>query len=227
MATKNTRYPVPGTRYLKNKRILITAGPTWVPIDNVRVISNIATGETGILLAEKLNDLGAKVTLLLGPVGTCSLHHKIRLIRFKLFNELKNIIKKELKLRKYDIVVHAAAVSDFRPEVVATGKLKSDRVYNLRLLPTSKIIRQIFLSAPKIKIIPFKLESGCSDKTLIERAKNFLSKIKGDFIVANRINPYRAFIIDRRGNTLFTVKNKQALVNKLPRVISYVLSTTY
>ena len=54
---------------LKNKKVLITAGPTWVPIDNVRVISNTATGETGILLSEKLKNLGAKVTLLLGPTN--------------------------------------------------------------------------------------------------------------------------------------------------------------
>ena len=53
---------------LKNKKILITAGPTWVSIDTVRVISNTATGATGILLAEKLRKLDAKVTLLLGPV---------------------------------------------------------------------------------------------------------------------------------------------------------------
>ena len=52
---------------LKNKRILITAGPTWVAIDSVRVISNIATGETGILLAKRLSLQGAKVTLALGP----------------------------------------------------------------------------------------------------------------------------------------------------------------
>ncbi len=52
---------------LNGKRILITAGPTWVPIDNVRVISNIATGTTGVLLAWQTSAQGAKVTLVLGP----------------------------------------------------------------------------------------------------------------------------------------------------------------
>ena len=67
---------------LKNKNILITAGPTWVPIDRVRVISNIATGKTGILLAKSANKLGAKVTLVLGPVGEVGLEKEINVKRF-------------------------------------------------------------------------------------------------------------------------------------------------
>ena len=70
---------------LRKLRVLITAGPTWVAIDNVRVISNIATGETGKILAEKLASMGAKVTLLIGPGDLCCLKKNIRLIRFKFF----------------------------------------------------------------------------------------------------------------------------------------------
>ncbi|MBU1999188.1 MAG: phosphopantothenoylcysteine decarboxylase, partial [Candidatus Omnitrophica bacterium] len=68
---------------LKNKKILITAGPTWVPVDDVRVISNSASGETGILLAKRLSGQGAKVTLLLGPIGNYNPDKKIKLVLFR------------------------------------------------------------------------------------------------------------------------------------------------
>ena len=108
---------------LKNKRILITAGPTWVAIDKVRVISNIASGKTGVILAEKLNNCGAKVTLLMGPGECCCLNKKIRLVRFKFFADLKQTITRELKSNKYDVIIHSAAVSDYRVENVYSGKI--------------------------------------------------------------------------------------------------------
>ena len=126
---------------LKNKSILITAGPTWVPIDAVRVLSNRASGETGFLLAEKLKQAGAKPTLLLGPVGCCRPIKNIRLLRFCFFDELKNLLIRELRTNRYDAVVHAAAVADYRPEKEIISKMSSGiRHWNLRLIPTIKLI---------------------------------------------------------------------------------------
>jgi len=82
---------------LATKSVLITAGPTWVAIDSVRVISNTATGETGTLLAERFAQQGAKVTLLLGPVSNCCLNKKIRVINFKFFDELRDKLIRELE----------------------------------------------------------------------------------------------------------------------------------
>lgn len=73
----------------KNRRILITAGPTWVPIDNVRVIGNIATGQTGILLSNKLRKLGAKVTLVLGPVTDKNIDKGVEIIQFTFSKNLR------------------------------------------------------------------------------------------------------------------------------------------
>lgn len=197
-----------------NKRVLITAGPTWVSIDDVRVISNIATGETGILLAEKLQCLGARVTLLLGPAESCCLNRKIRLIRFRFFDELKNKVVHELKNKKYDVVIHSAAVSDFRPKQQIRGKLSSEQAHNLKLVSLPKIIREIKRLASSARLVMFKLESRASDKVLIEKAKNARAKVGADIIVANRLNPYRAFIINEQDNTIL-VKNKRELINKL------------
>lgn len=210
------------TQNLKDKRILITAGPSWVPIDSVRVISNTATGETGCLLAEELNNSGAKVTLVLGPVGVCCLNNKIRLVRFKFFDELKHIIEQELSSKKYDIIIHSAAVSDFRAQETSKGKLKSNKAHSLKLLLLPKIIQGIRRLAPEAQLIPFKLELN-SEAALIEKAKTFLAKVKGDYIVANRLYPYRAFLIDKTGKVVFRVKNKTDLANKLVKTLNHEL----
>jgi phosphopantothenoylcysteine decarboxylase/phosphopantothenate--cysteine ligase len=181
---------------LKNKRVLITAGPTWVPIDSVRVISNIASGETGILLAEKLIKKQAKVTLVLGPVGGFRIDRRIHLIKFRFFEELRARLKKELSSKNYDIVIHSAAVSDFKPEQPVKGKLKSGKTYGLRLTPLPKITGDIRRFAHPAKLVLFKLEAGISDNLLLERAKAALADYGADLIVANRIMPqYRAYIL--------------------------------
>lgn len=205
---------------LKNKRILITAGPTWVPIDSVRVISNIATGKTGILLAEKLNQCGARVTLILGPVGDCSLHRKIRIIRFRFFEELREAIKKELTSKHYDIIIHCAAVSDFRPQRLIKGKLKSEKAHPLALTPLPKIVTEIRRASPSAKLIMFKLETGVSERQLMSRGRKALRAARADIAVANKIRPsYKAYIIDRK-RIYAKADSKEKLVQRLIAIIS-------
>jgi len=250
---------------LKNKRILITAGPTWVPIDTVRVISNIATGQTGILLAEKLRSLGAKVTLLLGPVPNvvflhsvssgsraevsasrrdastssfireretkaktafgieaCYLNKKIKLIRFQSFGELKNLIIKELKYEQYDIVIHSAAVSDYKPSKVYSGKIKSG-IKNLRLslAPTEKIIDLLKRIDNSITLVGFKFEPQARKDILIKKTRELMRQANLDLAVANTIdkNKYRAYILDNYNCSYGPVFNKKDLVTKLADLI--------
>ena len=204
---------------LEGKKILITAGPTWVPIDKVRVLSNIATGRTGVLLAQEAAARGARATLLLGPCGEYNLNSSIRIIRFCFFQELKSLLKQELKNTKYDIIIHSAAVSDFELENKFRGKLSSVKAYSLRLVPLEKLIVQIRHLARKARLIMFKLEAAVTDKILIQRAKNEAGKISADLVVANRLNPYRAFIIDKDGKQI-SVKNKQQLAKRLIEILN-------
>ncbi|MFH0762984.1 MAG: phosphopantothenoylcysteine decarboxylase [Candidatus Omnitrophota bacterium] len=205
----------------KDKKILITAGPTWVPIDSVRVISNIATGQTGILLANSLQRLGAKVTLLLGPVESSGPGEKIKLLRFRFFGELKNKIIKELRSARYDLIIHNAAVADFKPQYTSKGKLGSAKQQVLKLKPLPKIIPLLGRYAPKAKIIIFKLEPGVSDNILVCRGRAALIKAGADFIVANRITPYRAFIIDKKG-CIAKAESKRELADKLLNSIKLI-----
>lgn len=194
---------------------MITAGPTWVPIDSVRVISNIASGETGILLAEKLIKEQAKVTLVLGPVGSRRIDRRIRLVSFRFFDELRARLKKELSSKKYDIVIHSAAVSDFKPEQPVKGKFNSGKAYNLRLIPLPKIVTEIRSRAPYAKLVLFKLESGISARLLIERARAALADAHGDLAVANRVIPqYKAYVLDEE-KIYFQAASKEKLAQAL------------
>ena len=72
---------------LKNKRILITCGPTWVPVDTMRVISNQSTGTLGQMIAEGFAKAGAKVTLLEGPVTRQLKSKSVKVLKFVFFDE--------------------------------------------------------------------------------------------------------------------------------------------
>ncbi len=202
---------------LRNTRILITAGPTWVPIDSVRVLSNTATGRTGILLAERLCGLGAKVTLLLGPVGACCLDKRIKVLDFKFFGELKDKLAKEIKSKKYAIVVHAAAVSDYQPLKYFRRKIKSGRKdLRISLRPTPKIINLIKRIDRNLLLVGFKFEPQGGGKNLLSKARRLIAQAKADLVVANNLagGRYRAYIVGQ-GQEYGPYGSKIAMVNRL------------
>jgi phosphopantothenoylcysteine decarboxylase/phosphopantothenate--cysteine ligase len=209
----------------KNKRILITAGPTWAPLDKVRVISNIATGETGILLAEKLQRLGAKVTLLFGPAGVCCLSNGIRLIRFRFFDELNSLLKRELESNSYDIVIHSAAVSDYRPRAAYGHKVKSGiKQWSVDLVATPKIIDMIKKIDPHIFLVGFKFEPKLAKARLINQAKILLKHSEAELVVANSIYNahYNAYLISREKVSPI-LRSKNELADKLIREIGEMI----
>ncbi|MFA6217151.1 MAG: phosphopantothenoylcysteine decarboxylase [Candidatus Omnitrophota bacterium] len=209
--------PEARSQKLKGKKILITAGPTWVALDSVRVISNIASGETGIKLAEKMQKLGAKVTLFLGPVAATSLNNSITVIHFRYFDELRNKIIRELKERKFDSIIHSAAVSDFKPLHGHKGKLPSHKNLTLRLTALPKIVSDIKKLCGQAKLVIFKLEINVSKKTLLGRARKALQAAGAEIVVANSFNPYRAVILTQ--DKAWEAKNKNGIVNTLLRVL--------
>ena len=182
---------------LRNKKILITSGPTWVPLDPVRVISNIATGNTGIKLAESLSALGAKVTLLLGPVGEYIGDRRIIIRRFHFFGELKDALVSELKNKNYDIVIHSAAVSDYKPQKLEKKKIRSGMSkYRITLIPTEKIINLIKKISPNVTAVGFKFDL-VSREALINKARDLLKKARLEVVVANTSvsGSYRAYLV--------------------------------
>jgi len=210
---------------LKNKRVLITAGPTWIPLDRIRVISNRATGRTGILLAERLQDSAAWVTLLLGPVESCGIDKRIRLIRFHFFNELKNKLTKELRSRRYDIVIHSAAVSDYKPLKKYAYKVESG-IQNWRviLVPTEKIINSIKKISSSLFLVGFKFEPEADKGLLLEKARSLINRANLDLAVANSIykNHYLAYIINNNNKIYGPLKSRVYLVSRLVNLLKEI-----
>jgi phosphopantothenoylcysteine synthetase/decarboxylase len=188
----------------EGRKILVTAGPTWVSIDSVRVITNIFKGTLGLIIAEEAAKRGAKVTLLLGPasISPSQEYSKFRIIRFKFFDDLYELMRKEITSRKYDVVVHSAAVSDYVPTKIFDGKIKSGkRDLVIRLIPTAKIVDQIKKWDPKVFLVKFKVEGNVSKEDLIQIAYNSMRSSNANLIVANDIKDigektHKALIID-------------------------------
>jgi len=202
-------------------KILVTAGATWVKIDDVRIFTNRFTGRTGLYLAKGLKRRGHSVTLLINPhcVG------RIRGIKthyYHYFDDFKRQVTKLLKSNSFDAIIHTAAVSDYKLKKIHKGKIASSKKsLTLRLVPTEKIIKKIRSSAKKSLLIQFKLEA--KRKGLIAKAYESLKSNKSDFVVANALldlhGGYKGFLIDKKGEITF-VNSKNSLLNALNQTIS-------
>ena len=164
-------------------KVLITAGPTQEPIDDIRYITNASSGKFGAALAIEGMARGHQVTLIHGPVQIPL--PDCKKIPFRTAKEMHDILINELK-RSYDIFIATAAVSDFSPEKVC-GKIKSGKCLSIILNPTPKIIDEARKAFPDLFIIGFKAEYGLSKEELRAVAKNFLKEKKLDLVVANDI----------------------------------------
>src|SRR6478609_5127539 len=110
---------------LRNKKILITAGPTREAIDPVRYISNHSSGKMGYAIAKTLLDEGAYVYLISGPVVCIDLHHP-NLILEKVQSASEMYLACCRYFEAVDVAIFTAAVADYRPDKVATQKMKKD-----------------------------------------------------------------------------------------------------
>ena len=201
------------TRILKDKKVLVTAGPTWVPIDDVRVITNVFGGTTGYRIAVLAAEMGAKVTLLLGSYAIKETSiminepfedilakakdiffakarmflsgGKLEIVNYKYFDELMSLMKENVSLREYDAVIHSAAVADYTPSKT-DGKIGSGfNELEIKTVSTPKIISHIKEWDPEIFLVQFKLEVGLTEEDLLKRAYAGLIKNNGDLVVAN------------------------------------------
>ena len=171
---------------LDKKKILISAGPTIEYVDPVRVITNQSSGKTGVLLAKEMLSAGAKVTLVYGP-GKEAPPDGIKHIPVKTTNEMKSIIQKELK-KKFDIVIMAAAASDYTVKNPSKSKIKSNHNHmSIKLVKSPKIINQIKKIQKDIFLVGFKAETNLSKSALEKIATKKLQESNSDMIVANDI----------------------------------------
>ncbi|MCX7927916.1 MAG: phosphopantothenoylcysteine decarboxylase [Candidatus Omnitrophica bacterium] len=207
---------------LKNKKILVTGGPTWVALDSVRVISNTATGKNGVLISKELAKHGAKVTLILGPCAQEPKVKGIQVIRFSFFDELRNILKKLMKKKRFDVMIHSASVSDYRPIKMYTKKVSSElKSWSIKLKPTPKIIEEVRALDPGMLLVGFKYEPNATKHNLLTKTKAFLKRSKTHIAVANTFidSDYLAFITDGT-QTIGPLHSREELAKKLTKLLN-------
>ena len=175
---------------LKGKKVLITAGPTIEYIDPVRVITNQSTGKTGVLLASEFVSAGSKVTIIYGP-GTEMPPKGAKVVHVKTSLQMSEALRKEMR-KPWDIVILAAAVSDYTPEKPSKTKLDSDlpRI-SLKMKKVPKMINGIKKIQKDVFLVGFKAETGISKEQLIKKAREKITQAGCDLVIANDIGTKR------------------------------------
>ena len=173
---------------LKDIPILVTGGPTPVPIDNIRRLTNRFTGRLGTCIAEELYLRGADVKLIHGQgsyTPPSYLPHKIVATYDEYLSEV-------MALQQYQYGIFSAAVADYKPVRVFPGKIPSGgELSKIDLVPTKKVIGEVKAKFPSLKMITFKYQENVSHDELIAIARNRLQQGER-MVVANRGEEHQA-----------------------------------
>jgi phosphopantothenoylcysteine decarboxylase/phosphopantothenate--cysteine ligase len=171
------------TRDLVGKRVLVTAGPTREPIDPVRFISNRSSGRMGYALADAARKRGATVTLISGPTSL-PVPPGVDVQRVTTAGEMHAAVMAIASAQQ--IVIKAAAVSDFTPARVADRKIKKIEGTNeltIALTKTPDILADVARLSPKPFIVAFAAETDRVE----QHAREKLERKGADLIVANDV----------------------------------------
>ncbi|HTL73666.1 MAG TPA: phosphopantothenoylcysteine decarboxylase [bacterium] len=178
---------------------IVTAGPTYEPLDDVRRLTNFSTGRLGTELANYLTARGHTVTLLIGESATWPGERRATIV--KIFSSTRDLRAKlkAFSRKKVDAIFHAAAVSDFSfGQIFAETKagefsaLKASKKISTRqgsllveLVPTPKIIAELRGWFPKTKIVGWKFEANGRRPDALRAAKKQMADCATDACVAN------------------------------------------
>jgi phosphopantothenoylcysteine decarboxylase / phosphopantothenate---cysteine ligase len=218
------------------QNVLITYGGTQEPIDGVRAITNLSTGQTGQSLADKLSAFGYNVEALCST--TAPAPHEAKLLeRFTSHNDLEHKIKNHLSSKSYKAVIHLAAVSDYSVDKIVADdkvitpskeiKIGTEKSLTLLLKPNSKIVNSLksFSENKDIQVIAFKLTNT---KDAIERSdaiEKLLHSPGIDIVVHNDLSTIdqtrKMHSFHIYGNHINDTEaaNVQALANKLSEIL--------
>jgi phosphopantothenoylcysteine decarboxylase/phosphopantothenate--cysteine ligase len=165
------------------KKAVVTAGPTYEPIDPVRFIGNHSSGLMGFAIAEELAEQGAEVTLITGPTALHTVNKTIQRVDVITAKEMLNQTLHDSE--NADLIVMAAAVADYTPKTVATEKIKKNNTdLELHLKKTTDILAELGKRKGKNQcLVGFALET----ENEAENAKQKLHQKNADFIVLNSL----------------------------------------
>lgn len=195
---------------LKGERILVTAGPTYEPIDPVRFIGNRSSGKMGYALAKMAIRRGAEVTLISGP-SAFNPPKGARFIAVETAEEMRKAVTANLK--DASTVIMAAAVADYSPRNAASEKMKKGAAsISLELEKTWDILAEVGKKKGKRLLIGFAAET----ENLVTNAKKKLKEKNLDLIVANNVKEAGAgFGVD---TNIVTIIDKNGNLETLPKM---------
>lgn len=164
----------------RSLRVLITAGPTRERLDPVRFLSNYSTGYMGTVLARQALRRGHRVTLISGP-GTERPPAGAQVIAVEGTQDMERALRRQSE--RSDVVVMAAAVSDFRPRHPATAKLPRRARLTLTLEATPDLLARLPRTSQQV-VVAFALETG----RVMTRAQEKLRRKRVDLLLAQQIS---------------------------------------
>jgi len=169
---------------LRNRRLLVTGGPTPVPVDGVRRLTSRFRGQLGAAIHEELLRRGADSRLVLGDGGWRPAEWLPAVSVVPTYDAYRERVLAEV-LAGAEAAVFSAAVADYRPRAVVAGKMPSGRGdLVLELEPTEKVIEAVAAVVPTLPIVSFKYMEGVSHGELLAEAQRRLAR--STLVVANR-----------------------------------------
>jgi phosphopantothenoylcysteine decarboxylase / phosphopantothenate---cysteine ligase len=172
---------------LRAHRVLVTGGPTPVPVDSVRRITNRFRGRLGAEIAADLHFRGAETTLVLGDGG----HQPPDWLWVRpaaTYDEYRDGVLDELSSGDWSAAIFSAAVADYRPREVLAGKTPSGgALASIELVPTEKVIDLVRRRHPDLYLVTFKYQEGVSHEELMAVGRKRLERLGGrGAVIANR-----------------------------------------
>ncbi|EJT5913621.1 bifunctional phosphopantothenoylcysteine decarboxylase/phosphopantothenate--cysteine ligase CoaBC [Clostridium perfringens] len=200
------------TKDLLGKKVVVTAGPTMVPIDPVRILTNRSSGKMGYSIAEEARDRGAEVVLISGPTSLRK-PNGIKVIDVKTNEDMFNAIKNEFK--DADIVIKSAAVADYKAKNYSNEKIKkTGDDLNLIFERDRDILKTLGDMKKNQILVGFAAESS----NLKENAKGKLERKNLDYIVANDIsNQETGFASDENKVTIISKSGEEVSLEKMSK----------
>jgi phosphopantothenoylcysteine decarboxylase/phosphopantothenate--cysteine ligase len=204
---------------LKDKKIVITAGPTIEPLDPVRYMTNFSSGKMGYALAEEAKKRGGEVVLITGPVNLTP-PYGVEIIKINTTIEMLNAVEKNFG--DCDILIKAAAPLDYRPETVSKDKIKKNgESLQLKFVPNPDIAAHFGKFKRNQIIVGFAAETN----NVIEYAKGKLKKKNFDFIVVNDISKDGAGF--RTDTNIVSIIDNKDVVDNYPLMEKKKISGNY
>jgi len=212
---------------LLGKRVLITAGPTFEPIDPVRGITNLSSGKMGFAIARAAQEAGAQVTLVAGPVHLPT-PRGVQRIDVRTAQQMHDAVLPEA--RRHDVFVATAAVADWRPATLSDQKIKKN---GNKVAPTFELAENpdILAAVARLPDRPYCVGFAAESHDLLKHAREKLERKKVPLIVGN-LGPATfgrddnaLLLVDQRGQRELPTADKLTLARQLVAEIASRLTS--